>query len=181
MCTANYQAADGVMNYAKSTDGAAEIAMVSGGIGDAFSAYGAARSNNALLRSQQAAFLMDAQAYDLKALDAVERGRDANAWLGVRSNMEQAAVRNKMSASNVDINTGSAKDYQNSLKKMNEIDRYNTRYNAMNAAFGMQSAALNARQKARMSKMQMSNTFLTALVAGGKGLYSGYQALQGGK
>lgn len=181
MCTANYQAADGAIDYAKSKDGASEISVVSGGIGDAFKTYADMQSKNAILRSQQAAFLMDAQAYELKGRDAVERGRDATAWLGVKSNLEQGAVRNKMSAGNVDINTGSAKDYQNSLKKMNDIDRYNTRYNAMNAAFGMESAALNAKQKARMTKMQMGNPFLTALVAGGKSLYSGYQALQGGK
>lgn len=181
MCTANYQAADGPMEYAKSKDGAAEIAIGASGIGNAISSYAQVRSNNAMLKAQQAAFMMDANAYELKGRDAIERGRDANAWLGVRSNQEVATARNRMSAGNVDINSGSPQSYIHSLRKVNEIDRYNTRYNAMNAAFGFESAALNSRHKARNARLQMGNAFLTALVAGGNSLYSGYSALQGGK
>lgn len=181
MCTANYQAADSPMSYAKSADGGAEISTFANGIGSAFEGYGNMVTQNAVLKSQQAAFLMDANAYEIKARDAVEQGRDANAWLGVRSNLEQGAQRNRMSANGVDINSGSAQSYLYSLKKMNEIDRYNTRYNAMNAAFGYESAALNSRQRANMAKIKMGNPFLTALVSGGKALYSGYSAIQKSK
>ena len=181
MCTANYQSADSPMDYAKSPDGAAELSVAIGGISDAFQGYGAARTNNSLLKMQEAAFLINADAYDTKARDVVEQGRDTNAWLGVRGRMEQGAVRNKMSAAGVDVNFGSAKSYLTGLDRVNKMDRQTTRYNAMNAAFGFRNEALNMRQKAESAGLGKKNAFLTALAIGGKSLYSGYGELKSGK
>lgn len=180
MCTSNYKSADSLMGYAKSPDGAAELSVMSGGIGSAFTGYASTIANNATLKAQQAAFLMNASDLEYKARDTTEQGRDATAWLGVRGRMEVGAARNEMSARGVDINYGSAKSYQTSLKQANLMDRYNTRYNAMQAAFGFENQALNARQQAEAAKLKRGNPFMTALLAGGKALYSGYSALKGG-
>ena len=181
MCTANYQSADSFTSYATSKDGGAELSTGLDGISDAFKAYGAVRTNNSLLKMQEAAFLINADAYDTKARDVVEQGRDTNAWLGVRGRMEQGAARNQMSAAGVDVNFGSAKSYLTGLDRVNKMDRQTTRYNAMNAAFGFRNEALNMRQKAESAGLGKKNAFLTALAIGGKSLYSGYGELKSGK
>ena len=181
MCTANYQSADSPMDYAKSPDGAAELSVAIGGISDAFQGYGAARTNNSLLKMQEAAFLINADAYETKARDVVEQGRDTNAWLGVRGRMEQGAARNQMSAAGVDVNFGSAKSYLTGLDRVNKMDRQTTRYNAMNAAFGFRNEALNMRQKAENARMQKRNPFMTALAMGASSIYSGTQKLKNPK
>jgi len=181
MCTPNFENADSLQNYATSKDGAAELAVGGNAISATIGGYAQTVGNNALIKAQQAAFLINADAYDLKARDTIERGRDQNAWLGVQGRMEQGRARNQLSYAGVDVNYGSAKSYLDSLKQVNEMDRYNTRYNAMNAAFGYQAAELNQRQLARNAKLSKTNPFVTALIAGGKTLYSGYKELSAAK
>lgn len=178
MCTANYQASESNTDYAKSADGAAEIAVGANAISQAFQGYAKSYSSNAMLRAQEAAFLTTANAYDVKARDAIELGRDQNAWLGVKGRLEEGQARNKMSAAGVDINFGSAKTYLNNLKTINEIDRNNVRYNAMNAAFGYETQALNAKQRAQTAKASQTNPYLSALITGASSLYSGTQQLK---
>ena len=181
MCTANYQSADSFTSYATSKDGGAELSTGLDGISDAFKAYGQVSANNAMIKAQQAAFLISADAYDTKARDVVEQGRDTNAWLGVRGRMEQGAARNQMSAAGVDVNFGSAKSYLTGLDRVNKVDRQTTRYKAMNAAFGFRNEALNMRQKAGNARMQKRNPFLTALAMGASSIYSGTQKLKNPK
>lgn len=180
MCTANYQAADSNMSYAKSKDGQAEISSGANAINQGFQAWGQSSVQNSYLKAQEAAFMMSANALELKARDTIEGGRDANAWRGVQSNMEIGRAKNQLSYSGIDIGYGSAKSYLDGLKKMTEIDKQTTRYNAMNAAFGFESAALNARQRAESSKASKTNPWLTAFAAAGSSLYSSNQKMDKG-
>lgn len=180
MCTSTYKSADSNESYFKSKDGQAESSSGLNAITQGFQAWGQTSVQNSYLKAQESAFLMSANALEVKARDTIEGGRDANAWLGVKGRMEQGAARNQLSYSGVDVNYGSAKSYLEGIKKINEMDRYTTRYNAMNAAFGYEADALSARHKAMSAKSSRSSPWLAALAVAGSSLYSSSQKLDSG-
>lgn len=180
MCTSTYKSADSNTSYFQSKDGQAESSSGLNAITQGFQAWGQTSVQNSYLKAQEAAFLMSANALELKGRDTVEAGRDANAWRGVQSNMEQGRARNQLSYSGVDVNYGSAKSYLDGLKLMTDMDKQTTRYNAMNAAFGFEAAALNARQKADSAKSSRSSPWLAAFAAAGNSLYGSNQKMDKG-
>lgn len=180
MCTSTYKSADSNESYIKSKDGQAESSSGLNAITQGFQAWGQTSVQNSYLKAQESAFLMSANALEYKARDAIEGGRDANAWRGVQSNMEIGRAKNQLSYSGVDINYGSAQSYLSGLKQMTEMDKQTTRYNAMNAAFGFESDALSAKHKAMSAKSSRSSPWLAALAVAGSSLYSSSQKLDSG-
>ena len=174
MCTSNFKQADAsssfgnFKDYANSADGKAEIAVGSIGLSEAVSSYFKTKSENSYIDYQRSILLSNAQSLDRSSLDVVEAGRDSIAWQGYQGRMEQSAQINEQSNRGIDVNVGSALSHRQGLKNINKINIDNTRYNAMISSFGMQTKALEARQKAEAVKLNKGNSWANALISLGK-------------
>lgn len=164
-----YQTATAGTQAPAGLTGMQQFALGAGALSSLFGALGALEQG----KMQRSIARINAQMNEMKAEDAIERGREAES--NYRKQIKQLIGKQKTSyaAQNVDLSAGgSAADVIAETAEVGEQDAMQIRINAMREAFGYRMGAQNAVAQGNMSRVQAMSNASATLLTGGSQLYS---------
>lgn len=144
-------------------------------------AYNQSQAIKAQGRYQQGIAESNAITDEMKARDAIERGRQESMVVRNRAAQVRGQQRASYAGQGVDVNSGSALSVQDEAYTMGEIDALTVKNNAWREAWGFKTDAMQQRGQGRLAMMTAKsnarNTLLTgginAITSIGQGLYQG--------
>lgn len=120
------------------------VTMIAGAIGDMANTYYGAKMANATLRHQAFMSDLDAKQAELAAQTEMQRGVFDVGRITLAHKQRKGARRASMAAAGVDLTSASAIEVVASEELIKEIDVNTTMSNAVRAAYGYKTAAVNA-------------------------------------
>ena len=132
-----------------------------------FSSGASAISELVLSDAQGALFKTNERISRLRAEDAKKRGKESEALKRQRGKKAVGSTRAALAAQGIRVDVGSARDVQEEIKDITEVDATTIRINALRAAFSIETDAEFAASQGRLVQSRSKLDAFDTLLSGG--------------